>query len=717
MFAQMASIHQWNPSILEQAGGLTGLYVAHFEDFFESNTAPPRRAHAMPAAIDILTQLLPSEEQSVRDIQLSASEIQQHMGRQCSVAEIEFVCSLLVDELKVVVELETSDAFPEGLAFDSLARVDTRKYRIGHDLQVPPIRMWTEQATQITATGRSVARFRELARMWERRPDERFLPSLGEYLAIRRGAKVLNLTEPQARYLAATNAYFLRRGILASGLLCVLGLIFGLAWFQHRVAVETKLLMINSKLDGLISSDVGEVPRLLDELETLPDRRRVLEIANRWMQVDGKRTKTRCTLLVSRLDPKQLNSLYAKIADIEPALGAEVVELAERHPESKQYLLQRISQQSDPVALARAAITLGATGDQQALTSLLAADKGLGLVNLLLDEATRWRAPPSMWLELVANSTGLMRYHALVALGSYPDAVLAQLPGIESFLLGELGSQNSSLHSISRWLCERLGIDTGAVTAPPLAQWEITPSGMELIRIPLHELEPRRSGVVIRGRAAGDASQVAQRHVWITSKAISSELMDRFYRQSLGEPALDVSGHLGGLTRGFPAVAVENDDIAGLCNWLSELDGLEPVYTFADSVTTDSKNVGEQKPARTFTAEASRTGYRLATVEELANAHLITSPAAYGTEFVANMFRAVQGSGREQFPNVSWQVQSNLPNRLGVFCNDNSGWILAGNDHFGQVFGFGTEGNFVEIDVGKLDSVFVQHRIFLSRPE
>ena len=77
-----------------------------------------------------------------------------------------------------------------------------RHYQLTHDYLVPSLREWLTRKQRETRRGRAELLLAERAGEWAVRPGRRWLPTLGEWLAIRFRTRKRDWTDPQRRMMA-----------------------------------------------------------------------------------------------------------------------------------------------------------------------------------------------------------------------------------------------------------------------------------------------------------------------------------------------------------------------------------------------------------------------------------------------------------------------------------------------------------------------------------
>src|SRR5438128_2940843 len=101
----------------------------------------------------------------------------------------------------------------------SLARRanEARYFQLTHDYLVPSLRDWLTRKQKETRRGRAELLLADRAAVWNARPENRQLPSLPQWLSIRRWTQKKHWTEPQRRMMRrAARRHGVRSLLLAS---------------------------------------------------------------------------------------------------------------------------------------------------------------------------------------------------------------------------------------------------------------------------------------------------------------------------------------------------------------------------------------------------------------------------------------------------------------------------------------------------------------------
>ena len=95
-------------------------------------------------------------------------------------------------------------------------------YQLTHDYLVPSLREWLTRKQKETRRGRAELKLAERSALWNAKPENRYLPSLTEWLSIRTVTASKHWTAPQRAMMSrATSVHGLRTGLVTALLLAV----------------------------------------------------------------------------------------------------------------------------------------------------------------------------------------------------------------------------------------------------------------------------------------------------------------------------------------------------------------------------------------------------------------------------------------------------------------------------------------------------------------
>lgn len=651
IFAQMAELHHWSADLLEQSGGLAGLYVKYFEDQFESETAPTKNRKALPDIAKILSLFLPAPDQSVRERVVSVEELEEQLALSTSHEQIQRVVRVLSEETKVLVRAASAP--------DS-ARPSQVFYRVANDFLTEPLRIWTERINKSTRHGLAVARFHELFGMWERQADRRFLPSALECVSILRATRQIRKTVKQREYLAqAVKLHGVRLGVGMLAVLIACTLIYrGLAAQWNADAHEKELVRVQFQL--LLTSNPAQVPTTIENLLRMSQRELVVDLASQ-AQFEP-RNELRCMLLRARLQPDAWGIVLNRLDQLELAAGEAVIVGAQEEPLVKEALLSLFQSADSEKARVRAAITLAYLDEYGPIEELLDFSSGADVSLETVRTAAFWKARDSVqiWQPLLASKSASVRYCAIAILGSFPQPSLArEFPQLELELVRLMQGPYRSQQAV-RWLARQAKVQFFAHSRAGRIglDWLPTIFSFDMVKVSVEPLpEACSQGYSGVPNANLDVPMYHSR-VWLTSTCVPAEILQEFYDE---HPELERPEDLEKAPDKAVGKQFNFADVGLFCNWLSEREGLEPAYS--GQVHPTAGNHPGLRPRATG-------GYRIPTSEELLCGLAGSLDTWKSPKMATTVYEASGRSFEENIIRHDREIDAMLPNTIGIYCND-----------------------------------------------
>ncbi|MGI9518406.1 MAG: formylglycine-generating enzyme family protein, partial [Pirellulaceae bacterium] len=271
LFAEMFKGKSWAPSTLKDLGGTEGVGVAFLEETFSAKTAPPAHRYHQRAARAILKALLPGIDSEIRGNVRSQDELLEASGYRERPDDFKELLRILDAELRLITP--TEDAVGDVATRHSSP--STKFYQLTHDYLVPALRTWLTRKQKETRRGRAELKLAERSDLWNANTENRFLPSLPEWVRIRTLTDKTQWTEPQRRMMKKAGRV---RGVRASALALVLTAIVLGGLIARNAMVDRRQQLIASKeeeqndaeatrlVEGLLQADTSSVSSIIEDL-------------------------------------------------------------------------------------------------------------------------------------------------------------------------------------------------------------------------------------------------------------------------------------------------------------------------------------------------------------------------------------------------------------------------------------------------------------------
>ncbi len=203
LLAEILKSRPWNNREISFEDGGLGLGVRFLEDTFDSDTAQRRHSIHAEGASRLLRRLLPESVSRIKGVLHSERELMEACGYGDKNAFRELI-RILDNELHLITPTDRSsgDSFSSDSAHSAISETG---YQLTHDFLITPIHQWLELRGLGTRSGQAQARLEEFAELYHARAKPQSLPTLTEYITLRRRIKPSVWTEPQKRMMTAAH--------------------------------------------------------------------------------------------------------------------------------------------------------------------------------------------------------------------------------------------------------------------------------------------------------------------------------------------------------------------------------------------------------------------------------------------------------------------------------------------------------------------------------
>jgi serine/threonine protein kinase/formylglycine-generating enzyme required for sulfatase activity len=239
LFAEMVKGKPWTLKTLIEVGGIEGVGVRFLEETFVSPMAPPLHRRHERAARNLLKALLPEPGTNIKGHMRSQQDLLEKSDYASRPDEFEELIDILDGELHLITPSD-----PEGVEKDEGRRTKEgtkpgqgdlisdsspsprpsshtlRYYQLTHDYLIPSLREWLTRKQKDDKQGRAEILLEDLAAVWNVRREQRFLPSLHQWVTIRLWTQKRRWKEPERKMMQRAGRYHrFRVGIVAAFLL------------------------------------------------------------------------------------------------------------------------------------------------------------------------------------------------------------------------------------------------------------------------------------------------------------------------------------------------------------------------------------------------------------------------------------------------------------------------------------------------------------------
>jgi len=256
LFAEMMKGKLWVPKTIEDVGGVSGVGVTFLEETFGQKHAPIQYRQHQEAVRGLLSALLPASGTDIKGSMQSVDSLKKAAGYEDKPREFEELMEILDKNLRLITPVDDSSGSETGTQ---------RSYQLAHDYMVPSLREWLTQKQRETKKGRAELKLAERAATWGANPENKQLPTLLEWLQIRRLTEPAKWIPNEKAVMRASTRYHLQR--IAMGAAAAVLLSLG-GWFAWQ---ETSRRQEATRIEGLVntltSADPAQIPAIAKQLD------------------------------------------------------------------------------------------------------------------------------------------------------------------------------------------------------------------------------------------------------------------------------------------------------------------------------------------------------------------------------------------------------------------------------------------------------------------
>jgi formylglycine-generating enzyme required for sulfatase activity len=257
LFAEMMKGKQWVPKTIEDVGGVSGVGVTFLEETFGQKHAPIQYRQHQEAVRGLLSALLPASGTDIKGSMQSVDSLRKAAGYEDKPREFEELLEILDKNLRLITPVDDSSGAETGTK---------RSYQLAHDYMVPSLREWSTQKQRETKKGRAELKLAERAAGWGANQENKQLPTLWEWLQIRRWTEPAKWRHNEKAVMRVSTRYHLQRVTLgsAAAVLVALG-----GWFAWQETVRRQeATRIEGLVNTLTSADPAQIPAIAKQLDT-----------------------------------------------------------------------------------------------------------------------------------------------------------------------------------------------------------------------------------------------------------------------------------------------------------------------------------------------------------------------------------------------------------------------------------------------------------------
>jgi serine/threonine protein kinase/formylglycine-generating enzyme required for sulfatase activity len=266
VFVEMMKTRPWSTASLRDVGGTSGVGVNFLEETFSAKTAAPAHRLHQQAARAVLKALLPEQATEIKGPMRSYDELLDAAGYRDRRSDFDTLLRILDGEMRLITPTEPDGTAAGAAAASAASR--GRFYQLTHDYLVPALRDWLTRKQRETRRGRAELRLEEQAASWNAKTENRYLPSLWEYLNIRALTDARHWTDSQRTMMTrATRFHGFRTALAAVALVALL--VIGVV-VRTNVARQQETTRIRGLVGELANAEPAQVPGIAAKLAENP---------------------------------------------------------------------------------------------------------------------------------------------------------------------------------------------------------------------------------------------------------------------------------------------------------------------------------------------------------------------------------------------------------------------------------------------------------------
>jgi serine/threonine protein kinase/formylglycine-generating enzyme required for sulfatase activity len=623
LFAEMVKNKPWTTATWKQVGGTAGVGVSFLEDTFSSPQANPRhRLHAV-AARAVLKALLPEMTSNIKGHMRSYDELLAASGYGARPSDFSDLIKVLDGELRLITPTD-----PDGDTFTGSsgnASPASRCYQLTHDYLVPSLREWLTRKQKETRRGRAELKLAEYAAIWNAKPENRYLPSLPEWLTIRSATRSAGWTQAEQKMMAQAIRFHLLRWGSVVTILVALTIGFR-KWLSQREQESMQKQLVVA-VDTMQNVTGTAVPFAIEDLrEKFPPEVVSAELRARFDSESSTERKLGLAYALAEFDAAESAFLISEVENPQVNDSSNHLRALRAAGESSLAALKAAAEASEKTQtwrrksrLAILALQLGDVSLAQEMCQTKDRPDPQQRT-IFIDEFPRWISGLGGLASVVQQQQDSdLRSAICLAVGTMAPTKISEgdRAAWQKVVTGwSEADPDKAVRSCSLWFLRKqsgdMAVNSASVSANMNADWYLSSSGLNMLRIPAGSFQQ-----LAKSNDEGQDRGVTIAHsFWLSDREVSLGLFQQFATdpscpdeskpKDWGGADIDVSP-----SATHPVQQVSWYDAVVFCNWLSQKEGFQPSYTL-----TTEKIIVDEEEYDVWQLKADADGYHLPTEVE-----------------------------------------------------------------------------------------------------
>lgn len=625
LFAETFKGKTWTRSNLKAVGGMAGVGVTFLEETFSASSAPMEHRMHQEAARNVLKCLLPEQGSNIKGHMRSRDDLLEASGYEQRMEDFDELLRILDGQLRLITPTD-----PEGSPTPERhdAGAAGRYYQLTHDYLVPALRGWLTLKMKQNWRGRAELRLEERTSQWTHIRDQRFLPSLLEYISISAGVpRRKRRPEHHELLRAARNLHLTRWGLAMAMLLVCL---FVGEQYLRQLRTRNEQQRAATLVHAALRASPDGVPYAIENLKQFKSIARPLLESRFTEPAAYPGEHLHAALALAALGKQHVDYL---VEQIKVAPGPEcpnlIAALTPLTDAARDDLRRGVQSAADPVTRLRYATVLLHLGESKELEQLLEPQPNPVHRTTLVHNFPSWHGELSGVANVLRDTRNPnLRASLCAAVGMLsPDLLSVEERQTLEQNLRQIYTQaaDGGSHSAARWALGRWKAKLPSITATASAnrqrRWFVNRHRMTMVEIPAgtftmgspHQQEDRNAApphpvTISRG------FQMADREV---SEGLFRQFLNdaKYPADEKPAPRAPVKGQGQPAPDDWPAQSVTWFDALLFCNWLSHSENRTPCYQRTGETQTVKTTEGDEV-WQVWRCDFAADGYRLPTEAE-----------------------------------------------------------------------------------------------------
>lgn len=518
VLADMMKSRAWTTAALREVGGIEGIGVTFLEETFGSRHAPIQHRQHQEGVRGLLSALMPIKGADLKGSMRNANSLQIAAGYERRPLEFQELMGILVKDLRLITPVDDGNSVYDADPDQTLPLENSQSYQLAHDYMVPSLREWLTQKQRETKKGRAEIKLAERTAVWNANQENKQLPTLLEWLQIRRWTDKGRWTASEQSLMRTAARVHVKTWGSTLVAALILGAVIGCLFQQQNLRSQREKIAV--ALDSIQNTAGPSVPSNIARLIEMrrPDLVRP-ELERRYAAAIEPREKLSLAFALAAFGQVESDYLISQLDVIQDRDTGNLIRALRTDRQGSIEKLTHAAGECETPELwqRRARLSLAALGVGDAALPVDACEfegrTDHGLRTLFIDEFPRWELDSEALVATVRDSgSPALRSAICMGLGQIP---VNQVSAKEKGRIAELAAKwfslpDSSTHSAVEWLLREWKLP-----APSLADanqmvagrnWFVNSQGVTFVRItpppvtfkplPDHPLEKARKYVM-----------------------------------------------------------------------------------------------------------------------------------------------------------------------------------------------------------------------------